>query len=49
MWRDEQANTNTQETEQTNKQKFQVQEQQNFSLILSSGVTPPASNLGVVI
>jgi hypothetical protein len=32
-----------------NKQKFQVEEQYNFSLILSSGVTPPASHPGVGI
>jgi hypothetical protein len=43
--------------EQTNKQKptnqpnknLWVQEQQNFSLSLSSGVTPPASSPGVGI
>jgi hypothetical protein len=36
--------------ERTNKkQKLQVQEQQNFSLGLTSGVIPPASSPGVGI
>jgi hypothetical protein len=40
---------NKQETKQTNKGKLQVQEQQNFSLSLSSGVTPLASSPGIGI
>jgi hypothetical protein len=45
MGRDEETNTNKQETKQTNKQtKLQVQEQYNFSLSLSSFVTPSASS-----
>jgi hypothetical protein len=47
---DTHTHTNKQEAKQTNKhtKKFQVQEQQNFSLS-SSGVTPSASSLGVGI
>jgi hypothetical protein len=39
---------NKQRRNKTNK-KFQVQEQQNFSLSLSSGVIPPTSSPGVGI
>jgi hypothetical protein len=42
--RNEETNKN-----QTNKQKLQVQDQQNFSLSLSSGVTPPVASPGVGI
>jgi uncharacterized protein YggL (DUF469 family) len=45
MGRDEQ--TNKKQNKQT--KKLHVQEQQNFSLSLSSGVTPPASSPGVGI
>jgi hypothetical protein len=34
---------------QTNKKALQIQEQQNFSFSLSSGVIPPASSPGVGI
>jgi hypothetical protein len=45
-----QMQTNKKQNQQTKKQtKFQVQEQQNFSLSLNSGVTPPASHPGVGI
>jgi hypothetical protein len=50
-WGNEQTNTNKKRTsKQTNKQtnqKFQIQEQKNFSLSLISGITPPASNPSV--
>jgi hypothetical protein len=50
MGRDEQSNTNRKQNKQTtSKQKFQVQEQWNFSLSLSSDVTPPASSPGAHI
>jgi hypothetical protein len=47
---DKHTHTNKQETKQTNKhtKKFQVREQQSFSLS-SSGVTPSASSPGVGI
>jgi uncharacterized membrane protein len=42
-------NKQTNKQKETKKEKHQVQEQQNFSLSLSSGVTPLASSPGVGI
>jgi transcription initiation factor TFIID subunit TAF12 len=45
MWKDEQRNTNKQETEQTDRQRNKNSRfRNNVSHILSSGVTPPVSN-----
>jgi hypothetical protein len=52
MGSDEQTNANTKQNKQTeNKQikKIQVQEQWNFNLSFSSGVTPSVSSPGVGI